>query len=181
MDKKLTLLPFSVFTILFGFIGFISANATHIAGTDVSYVNVGPNVYVVTFKTYSPCSNVAYSPTETLTYRAPGCINTASTLTLQLKASNTITSYCGTYNCAVPNFLPLDPVIERSYTGTLSFTSMCPNWILSNRNEDRSPTRSLTLGAQEWIYTNATINNVFTVTNNSPIWGELPNQVFGVD
>lgn len=173
--KKLLRLTCLMAATVWGSFAAQEAKASHAQGSDLTYVNVGPSIYVVQYKLYRDCTGITLGTTETLTYRAPGCNATSRTLSLALGTKVIGTPYCGSIvpDCsdattARPNYE------EHVFSGTLTLPTLCPNWILSARIGNRNSSRNLSNGGGEWLFSEAMINNVATQFNTSPTFGNIP-------
>ena len=154
--------------------------ATHAAGSDLTYINIAPNMYLVQYKLFRDCSGITMGNTETITFRAPGCNATAQTSTVTLGGKTVGNPYCTgvTAGCS-----PTGPTNyeEHTYSGTITLPTLCPNWIVSARIGNRINSRNLNNGGGEWLFSEAIINNVAAQNNNSPVFGQLPIPFVGVD
>ncbi|MDX5346771.1 MAG: hypothetical protein LPK19_05955 [Hymenobacteraceae bacterium] len=161
---------------------FISENllASHAQGSDLTYVNIGPNMYVVNFSFYRDCSGIAASTSEVLNYTAPGCSN-GGTLTLPKQTATMGNLYCpGTQPICVSGNT-ITNYEEHVYSGTVTLPTACSEWLFSVRIGVRNESRNILNSSSEYLYSEAMLNSVAAPDNNSPTFGNIPVPAVGVN
>ncbi|MDX5512216.1 MAG: gliding motility-associated C-terminal domain-containing protein, partial [Hymenobacteraceae bacterium] len=150
------------------------AYASHAQGSDLTYVGVAPNIYVVQYKFYRDCSGIAASSTESLTYRAPGC-SSGGNQTMQKNSQTIGNPYCDQIVPVCNNSSALPPNYEEHiYSTTLTVPTACSNWILSVRISARNNSRNLSNGSSQYLYSEALLNNAAAPGNTSPQFQNVP-------
>lgn len=172
-----------LFKLLFFSIGLIllssTANATHIAGGDISYQWVGPNRYVVTLNLFRDCSGTTLGTTETLRILNSCGLNVNRTIPLinpggseisQLCSSELVNSTCS--GGALPGMQrytfrdTIDLAVLSAgciTTGTWNFA-----WTSCCRNDSEN------LVGQDDMYINSELNLASDNSNNSPYFTSDP-------
>ncbi len=159
------------------------AHASHAIGSDISYVNVGPGLYFVTYRFYRDCSGIVGPTTMRLDYEATGCgangtsPNAGGFRTLAQSDLATGDPYCTTQNAAsvcdstgsVPsNGFPNYNIY--TYRGLINLgagiASQCAEWSLSVSVSVRPNTRNIDDG--ENLYSEALINTRIVQDDSSP-------------
>lgn len=164
------------------------ALATHGQGSDLSYVNVSPGVYVVTYKFYRDCSGIPAPLTQYLDYRGTGCgttgtdTNAGGSLVLN-KISSSIGQPYGDPAMNICLDQPGSPqnYEEHVYQGTLTLgtaaTGLCTDWVLGISECNRPNVRNLAMKSSaggECLYSMVRLNNRDAATDNSPVFGAHP-------
>ncbi|MDX5443465.1 MAG: T9SS type A sorting domain-containing protein [Hymenobacteraceae bacterium] len=170
MKKKLLLiLPLLFVAAIF----CTEVKASHAQGADITYVNISPNTYVVTYNMYRDCSGISASNAGTLNYRAPGC-NSGGTLPMTRSSVTMGNPYCAQVLPTCNSSSSLPNYETNTYSGTLILPQTCSNWLLYTRIGNRNDSRNLANGSSEYLYSEAMINNVATTSNSSPSFINLP-------
>src|SRR5688572_682446 len=163
------LLPLIAFLLLFS---GTKTFASHDLGGEISYQQVSPNNYQVTFIHYRDCAGIAASTNPIINLKSPGC-NTGRNITLNLVGQKIGRPY-GTaipVNCSATSM----PNYQISiYTGMLSFTASeaaCSDWVLSWTECCRPSTANLV--GQDNLYTEAKLKLTPGIINNSPAFDTL--------
>jgi gliding motility-associated-like protein len=149
-------------------VGTQQAHATHIQGGQLTYLNVGPNQYVVTLYLYRDCSGDPLPGSMTLIIRN-GCTGTTLGTSFPMApVPNSIsvgTQYCAaqqqnaqcTSNAALPNYQT-----QQYRSGTITITP--GQWTLSTETCCRPNTANLVGSSTSFRY-EATLNNLITLAN----------------
>lgn len=152
---------------------FSTANASHVAGADLTYECLGNNQYLVTLNAYRDCEGIDMDATETIDL-VSDC-GSSLTATLPLDYSEEISQLCqselqnstcsggqlpGMEIYSYSAIVTLDPPCD---TWTLSWQLCCRNILILNLNDP---------DAQD-MYIEATINTASYECDNSPVFNNL--------
>ena len=155
-----------------------NVQATHVQGTEMTYVCTAPGVYEVKLKIYRDCSGIPAPATASLNIKSQGC-NPGRSINMSKISSGVIgnpycpqiTVGCNNPNSVYPNFE------ETIFAATVIFSQaelQCPDWIFSWTECCRPNTANLQ--GQGSFYSEAYLN-IGTPTNpiynDSPIFGSL--------
>lgn len=171
MKKNLCLLFSFGALLLAGFMFPLQTQAGHYMGSELTYLSVAPNVYVVTLKYYRDCGGIDLGTAETLNIKSVGCSAGRNIPLNQSGGVVTGNPYCGTQTVspcsgsAAPNYQ------VRTYMNTITFTPAeiaCQNWILSTSNGSRPAIGNLVDADLANLYTEAYLRLSATSPNNSP-------------
>ncbi len=160
-----------------------TAQASHALGSDLSYTNVSPGVYFVTYRFYRDCSGIAAPSTMQLEYEGTGCgqagmsSNPGARRALTRSGFQTGNPYCRRQNAAslcdsanqVPsNGLPNYQIFTYGGLVTLgtSVSAMCNEWEMSVSVSVRPNVRNIDDG--ENLYSSVTMNNQLVSDDSSP-------------
>lgn len=152
-----------------------AAHATHGMGSDLSYVNVAPNMYVVTFRFYRDCSGIPADSLVDLNYSAGTChvggnmvLNKTSILNGTPFCPDSANSVCQVtlMNTHVYNYQ------EHIFQGLLTLPAACADWALGVSINVRPETRSLV--GMDPLYSELHLNNLNGVVDASPVFGNIP-------
>jgi gliding motility-associated-like protein len=158
------------------------AQASHAIGGDMSYTNVGPGLYLVTYRFYRDCSGISAPSEFPLTYEGTGCgpnnrANPGGNTALLPRLSAVGNPYCGPQNqqsrcdslTGVPsngrpnyNIYTYGAIINLGATGAAE----CTEWVLSTNLNARPNTRNLGFGTD--LYTEVRFNNKLIADDSSP-------------
>lgn len=172
----------ATFFFLLLFSAISSTFASHIMGSDLTYVCLGNNQYRLRLTLYRDCAGVSLGTTETVSISAPTCgINTSITVNLEagypVEVSSVCTSLIGTTTC---NGGSLQGVQEYVYSAVYTLTAQCVDWTFSYSNCCRN--YAITTGpAGNSYYIQATLNNMGWLCNNSPDFVTKPVPFFGIN
>lgn len=156
--------------------------ASHIMGSDLTYVCLGNNQYRLRLTLYRDCAGVNLGSTASVSIKAPTCgINTSLTVNLEagypVEVSSVCTGMIGQTTC---NGGSLQGVQEFVYSAVYTLTAQCTDWTFSYSNCCRN--YSITTGpAGNSYYIQATLNNMGWLCNNSPDFTTKPVPFFGVN
>jgi len=165
--KKILLL-----LVLISFFGIQRSQATHFAGSDLTYTCLGGNTYLVSFSFYRDCSG-ATNPTSTnvtFTCSQNSILSFTATLNLITGTGQEITPSCTTN----PTFCASGTafgVQEYVYQATVTL-SPCNSWIISTSSCCRNTVSTVT-GQSSW-YMVAELNNFIAPGNSSPTFSNIP-------
>ncbi len=165
--KKILLL-----LVLISFFGIQRSQATHFAGSDLTYTCLGGNTYLVSFTFYRDCSgaNGASSTSVTFTCSQNSNLSFTATLNLITGTGQEITPSCTTN----PTFCASGTafgVQEYVYQATVTLTP-CNSWIISTSSCCRNTVSTVT-GQGSW-YMVAELNNLTAPGNSSPTFSNIP-------
>ncbi|HYE77310.1 MAG TPA: hypothetical protein VEI97_04920, partial [bacterium] len=98
------------------------ARASHAIGSDLHYVNVGPGLYLVTYRFYRDCSGIAADTTSvSMSYQATGCgtsgtgTNSGGSMQLPKRGYQDGNPYCRAILMSQPPCDPNSSVSSGSY------------------------------------------------------------------
>ncbi len=176
MKKKLPYLK-AIFCLVSGLLFLPQKSiATHVAGAELTYLIVAPNIYVVTGKIYRHCSGGQLNTAEVLNIKSPGC-NTGRSISMPLIPGNptvpTDRYYCPSVLAqAVCNSNATLPNIEiGTYRATITFSAAeqnCQNWYLSMSLPTRPNVDNLAFAQSYNVYAEAYLKLNTQLINNSP-------------
>lgn len=165
--------------------------ASHMVGLNITYVQTGPNQYIVTVKFYRDCDGIGAPSTISLQYDSPsGCGASGSVTLSQIPGTGQEIQTgkyppCGTTSCNI------DPVTgqrgngygiqEYVYSGPVTLPAACSDWVLSWSSCCRNS--ALTTASPGSMYVETTLDNATIAwpdTNWSPDFAYPPVATFCV-
>lgn len=187
LATRLQRLPTRLLLTLVGLLAIShEGRASHALGSDMYYVNVAPDVYLVTYRLYRDCSGISAPPSMQLYYSATGCdssgmgTNVGGQRTLTRRGYYDANPYCNLVNSqspcdtsagvsgAAPNFQ------VYSYSGFLSLgittNHLCRNWTLLCSESARPELANIDFGNGSNLVTIAHLNNWDTHSDSSPVF-----------
>ncbi len=165
--KKILLL-----LVLISFLGIQRSQASHFAGSDLTYTCLGGNTYLITLTFYRDCSGVS-EPTSvpvTFTCGTYSVFNFTSTLQKIPGTGQEITPSCS----ATPTYCSAGTaygIREYVYQGSVSLAP-CNDWEMSYTSCCRNPITTIS-GSPGW-YITAMLNNLDAPCNSSPTFSNIP-------
>ena len=165
--KKIILL-----LVLISFFGIQRSQASHFAGSDLTYTCLGGNTYLITLTFYRDCSGIS-EPTSvpvTFTCSSNNAFNFTSTLNKTPGTGQEITPSCS----ATPTFCAGGTaygIREYVYQGTVTMAP-CNSWEMSYTSCCRNPISTVN-GSSGW-YITAMLNNLAAPCNSSPTFTNIP-------
>lgn len=165
------------------------AHASHAIGGDLSYTNVGPGLFFVTFRFYRDCSGIPAPGDFTLQYSATGCGpngtggNAGGQVTLLPRSSSVGNPYCAQQNnqspCDSANSTPSNGFPNYqifTYAAIVNLgsgpNSVCNEWVMSTSLNARPNTANLNTASD--LYTEARLNTRLAPADNSPTFEPAP-------
>ena len=168
---------FYLFTVAIFIFLLPKANANHILGGDLTYVNVGPNQYKFTLTVYRDCAGNQLDNAYTLNYKSATCKPTASSFVVsKVGAPEEVSISCPSRpnTCNGGSEIGIQ---RQVYTGTVTLPSACTDWVISwdpgetsKRNENIKNIKDAVL---QNFYLEAKINNAAVNNNNSPTFSGM--------
>lgn len=150
-----------------------SAQASHVAGADITYECLGNNQYFVTLNVYRDCFGLDMDATETIDL-ASSCGSSLSA-SLPLEYSEEVSQLCeGELQNSTCNGGSLPGMEIYVYSGIVTLDPVCDNWTISwqlcCRNE-----LILNLDDPDGqdMYIESTINSASFACDNSPVFNNL--------
>jgi hypothetical protein len=160
-----------------------AASASHALGSDMSYVQVAPDLYLVTYRFYRDCSGIPAPPDFPISCEGTGCgpgnqTNSFSE-SLLYRSYSTANPYCRQQNlssiCDSAQGIPSNgrPNYQIfTYSGTISLRTSgapdCTEWIVSASLNARPNTQNLGFGTD--LYTEIRFNNKAAPNDESPLF-----------
>ncbi|MFC5271866.1 T9SS type A sorting domain-containing protein [Adhaeribacter terreus] len=154
-----------------------NVQATHVQGTEMTYLCTAPGVYQVKLKWYRDCSGVMAPSTASLNIKSLGC-NAGRYVTMTKVGQGVIGNpYCPQIPVSCNNNGVYPNYEENTFVATVTFSAAeqtCQDWVMSWSECCRPSTANLQ--GQGTMYTEAylnlgTPNN--PINNNSPEFGSL--------
>ncbi len=172
MKKKLRNLASAAAAILLA--GLMQpAGATHYQGSDLTYINIAPNMYVANLKLYRDCSGVAAPATATLNIKSVSCNNGRNLSMTKVGGSRIGSPYCAAIaqSCTTTGPTNYEEVV---FTATVTFSAAeqnCPEWLLSWSECCRPSVANI--NGQDALYTEAMVRLGTGINNSSPEFSPL--------
>ena len=177
--KKFLLIVYSII-LLFPF----KSEATHIGGADLSYKWIGGDTFELTLTLYRDCSGIAAPNSVSVNYKSLSCGYNLNVILNKVPGTGTeITKPCSSSstNCSGG----VTPGIQKyEYTGTTTLPAHCSDWIFGYSICCRNcaiTTLSYTPNNCSGVpatYIEATLNNLVTPDNSSPVFTNVPVSFF---
>jgi hypothetical protein len=160
-----------------------AAQASHALGSDMSYVNVSPGIYMVQLRFYRDCSGISAPSSVTVNYEGTGCdVSGTRANAGGAKDLLPISSQIGNPYCRQQNQLAIcDSLLQSpsngfpnyniyTYSGLVNIgtntNSPCSDWVFSTVITVRPDTRNLGFGTD--LYTEMHMNNRLVADDSSP-------------
>lgn len=164
------------------------AKASHAMGADLSYKSLGGNKYEITLKFYRDCAGVAAPSSASINISSVSC-NVSTSMNIMKVAAESgieVSPLCpGQLANSSCNNGSLPGVQIYTYRGIYTFPKQCNDWVISWTHCCRNAAiTSLQNPSSQSMYIEATLNNTNGLSNNSPVFTELPvpficvNQLF---
>lgn len=157
-----------------------TVKATHVAGADLTYKDLGNNVYEVTLTYYRDCSGSMPTTSENLRVTSANCgFDFNSILTVVPGTGGEITFPCGASNGSTCTGGTSFGVQKWAYTTTVTLPAPCSDWVFSWNRCCRNCAITTTVHGnctgepESNFYLEATLDNTVT-GNNSPTFTENP-------
>lgn len=152
--------------------------ASHFSGASLTYENIGPNQYLVTFEVYRDCEGIAASSSQVINYSSAAC-GVSSSINVNLQSTTDITPLCPSAQSACGGGSGNLGVEYLVYTGILNLPPGCSDWVLSTSSCCRNAAITNLSGASsQSIYIEAHLDNSAGLYNSSPSFSSVP-QFFG--
>ena len=105
MKKLISRLLFAACMLFFA---FSQAKASHVLGGEITYTNIGPNLYTVKFTMFKDCASAPPPQFLDVTLKAAGCTQTRVEPMLRTGNTRDGNPYCSTgpNTCTVTNIWP---------------------------------------------------------------------------
>jgi gliding motility-associated-like protein len=177
--KKLT---FFLLTLLLSLgVFYQPAKASHIAALDLTLTCIGGNDYLVKFVLYRDCSGINAPSTVSLAFTCssqPAYNFTLSSVTLLAGSGQEVTPGCSAMptKCAGGSLYGLQ---EYVYQAQVTLPP-CNSWKVSWTTCCRNPSNTITAPTSASAYIEATLNNLQTPCNSSPVFSNKPVTVMCV-
>ncbi|HSI89740.1 MAG TPA: T9SS type A sorting domain-containing protein [Adhaeribacter sp.] len=111
----------------------LPATASHVQGSELTYICVAPNTYVATLKLYRDCYAIQSPASATMQIKSAGC-NLGRGVSLNKMGTRLGTDYCAQSASPTCNATGPANYEETTYVGTFTFTApetQCPDWKLT--------------------------------------------------
>lgn len=165
-----------VLLLTFGILSFFNANASHIAGGDLSYTCIGGNDYLITLSFYRDCSGITEMTTESIKFTS-SCTGTFNVTLNKLPPINGIevTPVCPgqTTTCGGGSLYGLEKFV---YQGQVTLVP-CADWVISFVEGNRNPSNTIVDPSYAYMYLQATLNNLIAPCNSSPTFSNPPSTI----
>ncbi|REK06518.1 MAG: T9SS C-terminal target domain-containing protein [Bacteroidetes bacterium] len=150
------------------------ANATHMAGADLTYQNIGIGQYIVTYTFYRDCIGIPAQTTIGLTVSSAMCnMNLNFTMTQVPGTGQEITHTCPSA-VTTCNGGSAPGIQKWEYRDTITLPAQCNDWILGVSACCRNAAITTLPNPDSYnMYIQAHLNNMVT-DNNSPIFTNIP-------
>lgn len=156
---------------------FNFAQASHIAGADISYQCLGNDSFLISLNIFRDCFGISADPTETVQI-SNGCLGSSQNLTLSLvnPGGTEISQLCSEDSLQSTCNGGALPGIERyTYQEIYVLNSQCNNWTVSWESCCRNAAVVNVTGANSaGLYVESTIDNTLNTCNNSPFFTAQP-------
>ncbi|REJ80064.1 MAG: hypothetical protein DWQ44_08835 [Bacteroidetes bacterium] len=159
------------------------ANATHLAGSDISYTCLGGNTYRVELTFYRDCAGSPAPLGVGIEFRSASCNQYFTDTLLQVTGTGgEITYPCPTQVTRCEDTLSTIPGIQQyRYTGIVTLPMRCADWVISwsycCRNCDITTMVQQTpcvTGSNPGMYIASTLDNLNFNCNSSPTFTNIP-------
>ncbi|UTW67759.1 gliding motility-associated C-terminal domain-containing protein [bacterium SCSIO 12643] len=153
-----------------------TANATHIAGGEITYEHLGNDSFLVTLTVYRDCAGIPVTGNESITINS-SCTGTQNLLvTLQNVGGTEVSQICpamiGQSTCN-GGFLP--GMQKYEYTGIVQLSTHCSDYTFSFSNFARNVAVNVVGGVNSnGFFITATLNSVLYPNNSSPEYTAPP-------
>lgn len=176
---------FAAFAFTFCMLSFQIAQATHIAGANLTYQHISGNTYKVSLSLYRDCSGSQMQPSYNVQIASATCAqNLSVNVTQEAGTGQEITLPCasGGTTCASPNNTS-SGFQKYTYSGTVLLPMNCADWVFSFSLCCRNCNAITTIvhgncaqqtDPQSGIYIEAELNNLDVASNNSPTFSNNP-------
>ncbi len=168
------LLPFFIAIFIAFSLSPNKANATHMAGADLTYQYIGNNQYLVTYTFYRDCIGIDAQTSIDLNYGSLSCgLNSSITLLPTPGTGQQITQVCpGTLTTCDGG--TATGIQEWEYTGIVTISAQCPDWNFSTTECCRNAAITTLVGPSSYnMYVEASLNNTIA-PNNSAVFSNIP-------
>ncbi|MEP7263439.1 MAG: T9SS type A sorting domain-containing protein [Bacteroidota bacterium] len=157
-----------------------TAKATHVAGADLTYKDLGNNNYEVTLTYYRDCAGSMPGNAENLRVSAASCgVDFNATLNVISGTGNEITFPCNSSASTCSGGSSFG-VQKWSYSAVVNLPSVCADWVFSWNRCCRNCAITTTVHGncqgepESNFYLEAKLNNLNVAGNNSPTFTENP-------
>lgn len=160
------------------------SDATHIGGADLSYKWISGNTFELTLTLYRDCSGIAAPNSVSVNYKSVSCGYNLNVILNRVAGTGMeITKPC---NASVTNCNGgATPGIQKyEYTGNVTLPGQCSDWVFGYSICCRNcaiTTLSYTPNNCSGVpatYIEATLNNLVTPDNSSPVFTNVPVSFF---
>ncbi|MFZ7113794.1 MAG: T9SS type A sorting domain-containing protein [Bacteroidota bacterium] len=159
----------------------LKANASHMAGADISYTNLGNDLYKVNYTLYSDCSGSLPPVSMNATVRSNNCVFTRPFLLQKVTGSEIVISPNCSSAPSTCNGGVNSGFRQIEYSGTIVLTERCNDIVFSVTDCCRnSAITSVTNPESLPLYVEARLNNL-TGTNSSPLFSGKPIMVLNTN
>ncbi len=162
----------------------LNSDATHIGGADLSYKWISGDTFELTLTLYRDCSGISAPNSVSVNYKSLSCGYNLNVILNKVPGTGTeITKPCtsATTNCSGG----VTPGIQKyEYTGTITLPAHCSDWVFGYSICCRNcaiTTLSYTPNNCSGVpatYIEATLNNLVTPDNSSPVFTNVPVSFF---
>ena len=159
-----------------GIFSIINANASHIAGGDLSYTCIGGNDYLITLSFYRDCSGISAVTSASVDFNS-SCTG-PFTVTLP-KIGPTggveVTPVCPgqSTTCSGGTLYGLQKYVYQAQVTLVP----CSDWVISYVEGNRNPSNTISSPDFAYMYIQATLNNLIAPCNSSPTFSNPPSTV----
>ncbi|MEZ4928884.1 MAG: hypothetical protein R2777_02580 [Chitinophagales bacterium] len=175
---------YSLLTLFFVIFISFEVKASHLLGSEITFVCNGPGNYTVTLNLYRDCNGITPSGTQTLTYSSSSCGSNGSIQLNRVGNIQDITPLCPGEQSAC-NGNGQWGVQRYTYTGTLTLPPGCGNdWVLGWSQCCRNGAiNTLSSPSNQNMYVGALLDNTVTAPacNNSPTFNNPPASIVCVN
>ncbi len=157
-----------------------TASASHIAGMDLTYKYISPNVYEVTLKFYRDCYGIPMSGSSSVCYGS-NSLGITNYVNLPAVDTNIVTPICVGQLTTCEGGTAYG-VEEHVYRGNVTLPQAATDWVFSFTTCCRNQAITTLQNAQaEGIWVGATLDNINFPTNSSPSFTSLPVTQFCIN
>ncbi len=152
-----------------------TSKATHMAGADLTYQDLGNGYYLVNYTFYRDCIGIPAQPDFTLEISST-CGNLPFTTTLlPVPGTGQLISFVCPGTLTTCDGGSATGIQKWEYTDTIFLGTQCANWTLGVGDCCRNAAITTIVDAvNENIYVEAHLNNLSVTNNNSPVFSNVP-------
>ena len=170
---------YTLLLILLGVTFAIDANASHLAGADLTFECVGQDSFLITLSVYRDCSGINLNGSTRTVDISSSCFSDFSaTLQLQNVGGTEISQLCpdsiGLSQC-VNSSNPYPGMQEYIFSAIVAFPGQCADFLVSfDENARNSVLNAQVSPATTQFYIDSELNTFLYPCNNSPIFTNQP-------
>jgi gliding motility-associated-like protein len=150
-----------------------SANATHLAGGEITYEYIGGDTFLVKLTTYRDCSGNAILPSSQIRITSSCTTPQFVNLTLQNPLGDEVSQICPTA-VSVCNGGPEPGMVAFYFEGQVVLATHCADYLLSYREPNRNSSVNGTNSNNRVFHIEARLNSILYPNNSSPVFTGAP-------